>query len=322
MNTKQPDVAIEAPRDAQRSEPVVHLRHPGRWLATLVVGVLLAMAAHTLLTNPRFQWSTVGDYLTASTILTGLGRTLELMVLAMGIAIVLGTVLAIMRLSGARIVSTVSAGYVWLFRGIPLLVLIIFFFNISALYPELSLGIPFGPEFVRGNANAFVTPFVAAVGALAIHESAYMAEIVRAGIASVPRGQVEAAQALGIRPGQAMRRIILPQAMRFIVPPTTNQIISMTKNTSLVSVIALPELLYSAQIIYSKEFNTIPLLIVATIWYLVVVSALTVVQYFVERHFNESIASGGSGGGVLRRVLHNLTHLGPDSIRSGMEPRT
>lgn len=292
------------------AERVVHLRHPERWLATAAVLVVLAMAANALLTNPRFQWDVVDEYLISDTIISGLLTTLLLMVVSMSIAIVLGTVLAIMRLSRARVVSAVSAGYVWLFRGIPLLVLIIFFFNISALYPTLSVGVPFGYEFVKGNANDFITPFVAAVAALAIHEAAYMAEIVRAGIKSVSRGQIEAARALGVRPAQTMRRITLPQAMRFIVPPTTNQVISMTKNTSLVSVIALPELLYSAQIIYSREFNTIPLLVVATIWYLVVVSVLTVVQHFVEQHFHGG-EIGTSKRTIARRVVANLTRLRP-----------
>ena len=298
--------------NATRAERVIPLRHPERWLSTAAVLVVLAMVVHSLATNPRFEWPVVRDYFASNTIVMGLVRTLELMSISMTIAIVVGTILAIMRLSQARVVSAVSGAYVWLFRGIPLLVLIIFFFNVSALYPELSLGIPFGPEFVKGNANAVITSFVAAVAALSIHESAYMAEIVRAGISSVPRGQVEAAQALGITPSQAMRRIILPQAMRFIVPPTTNQIIAMAKNTSLVSVIALPELLYSAQIIYSKEFNTIPLLIVVTIWYLVVVSVLTVLQYFVERHFNGGHDSRRATSVVGHRIWSNLTHFRRD----------
>jgi polar amino acid transport system permease protein len=272
------------------------LRHPGRWVAAAVIGVLLAMLINTLVTNPRFGWDVVGTYFTSPAILHGLLRTLELTGIAMAGAIALGVVLAVMRLSPNPIVSGASWCYIWFFRGTPLLVQIIFWFNLSAIYPQLSIGIPFGPEFASGSANTFITPLVAASLGLVLNEAAYMAEIVRAGILSVDEGQTEAAAALGLRRLQTMRKIVLPQAMRVIIPPVGNDTINMLKFTSLVSVIALPELLYSAQIIYSKNFQTIPLLIVASLWYLIVTTVLSIGQYYVELHF-------GRGRGTPRSTL-------------------
>jgi polar amino acid transport system permease protein len=165
---------------------------------------------------------------------------------------------------------------------------LLFWGFISALYPVISLGVPFGPSFVSTSTNTLITPVVAAILGLGLNEGAYMAEIVRAGIGSVDRGQTEAAQALGMSRARILRRVVLSQAMRVIVPPTGNQVISMLKTTSLVSVLAFPELLYSAQLIYSDNFQTIPLLLTASIWYLLMTSVLTVIQYYVERHYNRS----------------------------------
>ena len=267
------------------------LRHPGRWAASVVIAVLAAMLVHTLFTNERFGWGVVGTYFTSPNIIDGLLRTLELTAIAMVGAIVLGTILAVMRLSPNPILSGASGLYIWFFRGTPLLVQVIFWYNLSAIYPRLSLGVPFGPEWVSGSANKLITPMVAASLGLILNEAAYMAEIVRAGILSVDEGQSEAAAALGLRRLQTMRTIVLPQAMRVIIPPVGNDTINMLKYTSLVSVIALPELLYSAQIIYSKNFQTIPLLIVASLWYLIVTTVLSIGQYFVERHFGRGRAN-------------------------------
>jgi polar amino acid transport system permease protein len=282
---------VEAPPD---SAPIkaTPLRHPGRWIASLIIAVLVAMLVHTLVTNQRFGWSVVGDYFTSRSILEGLLRTLELTAIAMIGAIILGVILAVMRLSPNPIVSSTSWVYIWFFRGTPLLVQVIFWFNLSAIYPRLSIGVPFGPGFVSGSSNSLITPMIAASLALILNESAYMAEIVRAGILSVDEGQSEAAAALGLRRLQVMRVIVLPQAMRVIIPPVGNDTINMLKYTSLVSVIALPELLYSAQIIYSKNFQTIPLLIVASLWYLIVTTVLSIGQHFVERHFGRGQAAG------------------------------
>jgi polar amino acid transport system permease protein len=269
------------------AETALPRRHPGRWIAMAVVLVLGAMLVHALVTNPNFQWDVVAHYFTDEMILKGLLTTLEVSVLSMTIAVVLGTVLALMRLSPNPVLSIASWLYVWFFRGTPLLVQLIFWFNFSALYQTLSLGVPFGPAFVSGNVNGLLTPFTAAVLGLSLNEAAYMCEIVRAGILSVDQGQHEAARSIGMRKGVLMRRIVLPQAMRVIIPPTGNQAIGLLKTTSLVSVISLADLLYSAEIIYATTYQTIPLLIVASLWYLVLSSILTPCQFYIERHFGK-----------------------------------
>lgn len=260
-------------------------RHPGRWLGLAIVAVLAAMLVNTLLTNPRFEWDVVGQYFTGQSIILGVRRTIDLTVVTMVIAVVLGIVLAVLRLSPNPILSGASWLFVWFFRGTPLLVQLLVWYNLAALYPNLSLGIPFGPEFIHLDVNVLITPYLAAVLGLSLNESAYMAEIVRAGILSVDQGQTEAAQALGMSRLRTMRRVILPQAMRVIIPPLGNDTINMLKMTSLVSVIAVPELLFASQMIYSRTFQTIPLLLVACVWYLIVVSLLSVVQYYIERRF-------------------------------------
>jgi polar amino acid transport system permease protein len=258
-------------------------------------------------TNPRFGWGTVGHYLFSSRILHGLLVTLELTAVSMVIGIVLGIVLAVMRLSPNPLVAGASGFYIWFFRGTPVLVQILFWSFISALYPKISLGIPFGgPEFVHANANTLITPFLAAILALGLNEAAYMAEIVRAGIISVDEGQNDAASALGMTRLQTMRRIVLPQAMRVIIPPTGNETISMLKTTSLVSVIAYPELLYSAQLIYAVNYLQIPLLLTACIWYLVVTSILSVGQFYIERHYGRGASSRGQRATLLQRWRSGL----------------
>lgn len=263
----------------------IPVRHPGRWVAAALVLVLAAMLVHTLATNPRFEWGVIGSYFLSRRVLDGLELTILLTVVAMVIGIVLGVVLAVMRLSANPLLSGASWCYIWLFRGTPVLVQLLFWFNLAFLFPRLSLGVPFGPSFVEGNANNFITAISAAILGLGLNEGAYMAEVVRAGILSVEHGQTEAAQALGMSRTQTLRRIILPQAMRVIIPPTGNETISMLKTSSLASVITVTELLYAVQLIYSVNFKTIPLLIVASIWYLIVTSVLTIGQYYVERYF-------------------------------------
>ena len=287
------------------TEPVVKLRHPARWLSYVVLAVLLAMLVNTLVNNPRFEWSVVGHYFISSQILHGLVKTIELTVIAMVTGIALGMLLAVMRLSRNPAMSALGAAYVWLFRGTPVFVQLLFWGYISAL-ARLSLGIPFGPHFVSGNMNSLITPFVAAILGLGLNEGAYMVEIVRAGIISVDTGQTEAAQALGMSRSRILRRIVLPQAMRVIIPPSGNETISMLKTTSLVSVLAFPELLYAAQLIYSTNFQTIPLLITASLWYLLMTTILTVGQYYLERRFSRSDrgpAAPTSTTSTLRRLL-------------------
>jgi polar amino acid transport system permease protein len=263
----------------------VPVRHPGRWVAAVIVLVVAASLINSAATNPHFEWSVVGEYMTDARVLEGLRVTLELTVIAMAIGITLGVALAVMRLSPNPIVSGASWLYIWFFRGTPVLVQLIFWYNIAALYPKLGLGIPFGPSLVHPNVNSLIKPFTAAILGLGLNEGAYMAEIVRAGIISVDEGQVEAAQSLGMTRLQTMRRIVMPQAMRVVIPPTGNETISMLKTTSLVSVIAVADLLYAVTNIYSTNFKTIPLLITASLWYLICTSVLYVGQYYLERYY-------------------------------------
>jgi polar amino acid transport system permease protein len=263
----------------------VPVRRPGRWVAAAIIVILAVAIAHSIATNPRFEWHVVGSYLFDERILEGLRITLELTVIAMAIGVMLGVLLAVMRLSPNPLVSGSSWLYIWFFRGTPVLVQIIFWYFISALYPRIDLGIPFGHAFIHADANTLIKPFTAAILALGLNEGAYMAEIVRAGIISVEEGQSDAARSLGMTRLQTMRRIVLPQAMRVIIPPTGNETISMLKTTSLVSVIAVGDLLYAAQSIYAVNFKTIPLLITASIWYLAATSLLYVGQYYLERYY-------------------------------------
>ena len=271
------------PPDEIRALPV---RHPGRWIAGAIVAYFAVAAISAMATNKNFEWSVVRQFMTENTVLHGLLVTLELTASAMGIGIVLGVLLAVMRLSPNPLVSGLAWVYIWFFRGTPQLVQILFWFNIAALFPTIALGLPFGgPQAAHINLTTLITPFVAGMLALGLNEAAYFSEIVRAGIISVDEGQSEAAQALGMTRLLTMRRIVLPQSMRVIIPPTGNETISMLKTSALVSAIALPELLYSVQIIYARTYQTIPLLLVASIWYLMVTTVLSIGQYFLERHY-------------------------------------
>lgn len=271
-----------SPAEAQL---VVRLRHPWTWVASLVVILIAAGVLYSVGTNPAFQWPVVAQYMLNDQILAGLGRTLVLTVAAMLMGLALGTILAVMRLSSNPLLATMSWLYIWAFRSVPVLVQLIFWYNFGALYSHIVLAIPFGPVLFSASTNTVITPLTAALAGLGLAQAAYTAEVIRAGILSVPPGQTRAAKALGMRPTTIFIRIIFPQAMRVVIPPIGNEVISMVKNTSLVSVIALAELLYSAQLIYSRTYETIPLLIVASLWYLIVVSILSVGQYYLERHY-------------------------------------
>jgi polar amino acid transport system permease protein len=296
------DITEPGPPEEIKAVPV---RHYGRWIAAAIVAILVAAMIKSVATNPRFEWSVVGDFLFDARILNGITITLELTVLAMLIGIVLGVILALMRLSPNPVLSSTSWFYIWFFRGTPVLVQIIFWFYIAALYPSIDLGIPFGPSFIHLDANTIITPFVAGMLGLGLNEGAYMSEIVRAGIISVDEGQNDAAQALGMTRLQTMRRIVLPQAMRVIIPPTGNETISMLKTTSLVYVIAVSDLLYSAQLIYATNYKTIPLLLVVSIWYLAFTSVLTVGQSYIERYFGRG-ATREIPLTLLQRIRQNF----------------
>ncbi len=251
---------------------VVARRSPLRAMGMVVVVALAALLVYTLVTNPRFEWAVVARYFTAEAVFEGVLLTLQLTALAMIGGIVLGVILAVMRLSKSVLLSRCAWTYIWFFRGTPLMIQLIFWFNLSALFPGTGV-------------NALITPYVAALLGLTLNEAAYLAEIVRGGLLGVDRGQTEAAQALGIGRGRILLGVVLPQAMRVIVPPTANQTVAMLKNTSLVSVLGVADLLHSAQIIYSRTFQTIPLLIVASLWYLVITTVLGVGQHYVEKYY-------------------------------------
>jgi polar amino acid transport system permease protein len=265
-----PDIPEQA--DSLR---IVPQRRPGQWTAAVAVLVLLGLAVTSVVRNKAFQWGVVGDYFTSDSVLRGLWLTLWLTAVVMVLGFALGTLLAAARLSANPVLRSVSWGYVWLFRSIPILVQLLLWFNIGALYPEL-LGVK--------TVNLF-TPIAVAIIGLTLHEAAYAAEVVRGGILSVDRGQIEAAQALGLSRWRRWWRIVLPQAMRSIVPPAGNMLIGTLKGTSIVSVIAVQDLLFSVQLVYHRTYQVIPLLMVATIWYTVVTSVLSVGQYYVEKHY-------------------------------------
>jgi polar amino acid transport system permease protein len=304
--------STEVTSPAGRPEDIVAVpvRRPGRWVAAAIVLVIAAAITRSVVTDPNFEWSVVGEYLFRTPILEGLVVTLELTVIAMVIGIAFGVVLAVMRRSPNPLVSRASWLYIWFFRGTPVLVQLLFWYNIAALYPKLGLGIPFGPAFVHPDVNTLITAFRAAVLALGLNEAAYMAEIVRAGMISVDEGQTHAAQSLGMTRLQTMQRIVLPQAMRVIIPPTGNETISMLKTTSLASTIAVAELLYSAQLIYARTYKVIPLLIVASIWYIVCTSVLYVGQYYLERYYGRGSTREAKARQWLRMENASAPHDG------------
>ncbi len=282
---------MTAPSEATTVVPV---RHPGRWVGSAVVVVLAVMLVHALFFShversgkrqSRFEWTVIRHYFFSSEILKGLQVTIEVTVVAMAAGILLGVLLAVMRLSPNPIVSGSAWVYVWFFRGTPVLVQLLFWYNAAYIFPSFSLGIPFGPAFFHLNLNSTFTPFVVASVGLGLNEGAYMSEIVRAGILSVDEGQTEAAQSLGMSRLQNLRHVVLPQAMRVIIPPTGNETISMLKTSALAAEVTLGELLFKAQSIYSQSFQPIPLLMVASFWYLIVTTFMTIGQYYIERRF-------------------------------------
>jgi polar amino acid transport system permease protein len=288
---------------------------PGRIVLGVVVLALIAIFLHAVITAKAMQWSVVNQYLFSSIVLHGLWVTTELTLITQAGAILLGTVLAVMVMSRNPVLIAVAHLYNWFFRGVPALVQLILWYNLALLFPELRISLPF-TSLTLGHlrTNSVMTPFLAAVLGLLLHEAAFMCDVVRSGLESVDRGQREAATALGFTKRQVFSRVVLPQSMRVMIPNTGNRTIGTLKFTSLVSFLAVPELLYTVQSIYSRTLQTIPLLMVATIWYLVIVSVLTVVQHFVERHYRQDRADtvvvagsgeigpavAGAGGGELQ----------------------
>lgn len=278
----------ERPEDIE----AIPVRRPGRWIASIIILIVAASLVRAIVVNPHFEWGVVGDFLFDSRILQGVRITIELTVISMAVGIILGVLLAVMRLSPNPLVSGISWLYIWFFRGTPLLVQLLFWNFGGALFPHITVGVPFGgPAVINVAYNSLISAFTAAVLGFGLNEGAYMAEIVRAGIISVDEGQTQASQSLGMSRLQTLRLIIIPQAMRVIIPPTGNETISMLKNTSLVLVLgSVVDLLFATQQIYAANYQTIPLLIVASIWYLVMTSVLYVGQYFVERRFGRGFS--------------------------------
>ncbi len=270
--------------------PIRRRRRPLHWLLSAVVLLLLAMFANLVVTGPGWQWDVVFQYAFDPQVLQGVGRTLVLTVSAMAVSLIAGTAIGMMSFSDVLLLRLINRAYVWVFRAIPPLVLVLFMFYVSALLPRVSLGIPFGPEFLTVPTNDLITQFTAALLGLALAESAYIAEIVRGGVLAVDQGQVDAGRAMGMRPGQIIGRIVLPQSIRVIIPPLGNEVIGLLKGTSLVIVIGYAELLTSVQYIYAQNFQQIPLLLVATGWYLLLTSLAILGQGRLEKHFSRSAA--------------------------------
>lgn len=274
------------------------VRRPGRWISAVILLVLAAMAVNALVTNPRFRWDLVWLYLRDVVVIRGVMWTLVLTFGSMVVAIVLAVALAVMRRSDNPVMRSVSWFYIWFFRGTPIYTQLVFWGLVSVLYPRLSLGVPFGPEFFSFSTRDVITAFWAALFGLALNEAAYLAEIVRAGLTSVDVGQTEAAKALGMKGGTILRRVVLPQAMRVIVPPTGNETISMLKTTSLV--LAVPftlELTYATNAIGNRIFQPIPLLMIAALWYLLITSLLMIGQSYIERYYGRGFGTTTIGGG-------------------------
>src|ERR1700687_849529 len=269
----------------------IPLRHPWRWVAAVVIVILVVLFLYGAATNKAFGWDTYAKYLFDKRVTQGAWNTLQLTVYSMVLAIVLGVILAVMRLSPNPVFRSVSWAYLWIFRGTPVYVQLVFWGLMPTIYKSVQIGVPFGPSFFHLNLQSLSIPFLLAIVGLALNEAAYMAEIIRAGISSVPEGQSEASTALGMSWGMSMRRTVLPQAMRVIIPPTGNEVISMLKTTSLVTAVPYSLDLYGrARDISGVIFQPIPLFMVAATWYLAITSVLMVGQYYLERYFSRGVS--------------------------------
>ncbi|GGR54189.1 amino acid ABC transporter permease [Streptomyces roseolus] len=286
---------------------IVPVRNHGRWIAAVASLLALVGLIGSLAKNDNLRWDVVGDYLFADLIFDGLATTLWLTAAAMVLGLALGTLIAVMRLSSSPVLYGLANAFVWVFRGTPLLVQIIFWGYAAALYKYVKIGIPFTDvTFFQAETNALLTPAIAALLALGLNEAAYASEIVRAGIQSVDPGQAEAAHSLGMRPALTMRRIVLPQAMRVIIPPMGNETINMLKMTALVSVISAHDLMSNIQDVYAQNYQVIPMLVVASIWYLALVTLLGVPQAWLERRYGRGTTRAGHAS-PFRRLLGGTT---------------
>ena len=289
----------------------IPVRYPGRWVSAVVVLVLAAMVASALITNDNFAWPTVGEYLFSPQILRGVRWTIWLTVASMAIAIVLAVLLAIMRRSGNPVMRYVAWVYIWFFRGTPVLVQLFVWFNLGLVFEYINLG-----PFYRDEWSDFMTPFLTALLGLGLNEAAYMAEICRAGLLAVDEGQTEAAHALGMSHTKTLRRIVVPQAMRVIVPPTGNEVINMLKTTSLVSVVQYAELFRVAQDIGQTSGAPAEMLFLAAAWYLLLTSVFSVGQYYLERYYARG-SSRSLPPTPMQKIRANLFSLSNRSSTTG-----
>ncbi len=272
--------------DTLTTTRVVPLRHPWRWTATIIVLIVVAQLVHGLISNPFYQWDRFRYWFLRPVILDGLVVTLKVAAWSAVLGFIGGVVLALGRLSKSPLLRVVSWAYIWLFRSIPLIVLLLILYNFSAIYPKLSLGVPFGPGFADFQTTNLLGYTAIGVLGLSLNEAAYAAEVVRAGIQSVDQGQHEAADALGLGRFRQFRRIVLPQALRAIVPAYVNQLIGLIKASSLVFYVSLLDIFGVVETMGSTyPSDIIPLLLVATTWYVILTSVLSVVQYYVERYY-------------------------------------
>ncbi|MFF5938808.1 amino acid ABC transporter permease [Streptomyces sp. NPDC012508] len=264
-----------------RPEPIraIPVRHYGRWVAGVAV-ILLVVLLGRAFSQGNVRWATVPEKLFDSAVLSGLGNTVLISVAAMALGLALGVLFAVMRLSRNPVTSSVAWLYIWIFRGTPVYVQLLIWFNLALIFPVFDIG------FYKDEMTDVMTPFLAALLGLGLNEGAYMAEIVRAGIQSVDEGQTEASQALGMSQAKTMRRVVLPQSMRVIIPPTGNEFINMLKTSSLVVAVQYPDLLRAAQDIASTSFAVMEMLFVASIWYLILTSVFSVGQFYLERHYS------------------------------------
>lgn len=290
---------VPAPQDTADGVPrnvVVPRRHPGRWLAVAILAVFVLQFLVAVADNPNFHWDIYLTYLFAPQVIRGVGWTILLTIVAMSVAIVFAAALVIMRASDNAILRSLAYGWVWFFRGTPIYTQLLFWGLFAVLFPTITLSIPFGPDIISLDTRYIVTPAIAAICGLGFNESAYLTEIFRAGFNSIDRGQAEAAQALGMRPGKIWWRILMPQAMRVIIPPTGNETIGMLKMTSLV--LAVPftlDLTFATNAISNRLYLPIPLLMVAGTWYLAMTSLLMVGQHYLERHFGKGVSVHPAG---------------------------
>ncbi len=318
--------------DAPELIHAVPVKHWGRWISAAAVAVIAAMIAHGLVSNKQFHWDIVFENFFKPNVLNAVGWTLILTVAAMIIGITLAVTLAVMRRSENPVLRAVSMAYIWFFRGTPIYTQLIFWGLVGTLYPKLSLGIPFGPEFFTFDTNSLITASRAAILGLGLNEGAYLSEIVRSGLNSVDPGQEEAARALGMSPGQILRRVIIPQAMRVIVPPTGNETISMLKTTSLVTAVPFTlDLTAAMRRLGSNSFLPIPYLVIAALWYLIITSVLMAIQSRIEAYYGKGAKDAGGSGRratgkarkkerISRQAALNAAHTTPDENAAEWTP--